>query len=446
MRISDYCMFLRIGAYKQGERTIYAHIAGYLNSARQSQKSRKVRITVAKWSQKIEPKMPEKQRNERKPTRYPGVYQRTSRTRRHMGKPDTCFTIDYRDATGARIRKTVGWRSEGFSAEYANALRSSLTAEGKKAQFEGIMPVDASNIPTFTQAWALYRDDWLRGKSGPKAVVQAESFYAHTHPINHKRLNTITAHDIQQIANAIQMKGLTPQTAKHVLAFIRRVMLKMIVWKKWNGPSPFGEVQMPKVNNQRQRYLTPYEAKAILEALRPINERMWFFSLISLHCGLRFREITSLCRGDLDFHTRTIHIRDPKNGADRFAMMTDSVLSALNDMKAGGPPSSLLFPTRGGGIVQEKYRAFDDVIDAFEMNAGVTETKQRIVFHTLRHTYASWLARAGSGQATIADLLGHATLQMSKRYTHLMPDTRREAASTIDALFSGAEHQEPHSS
>lgn len=387
--------------------------------------------------------MAEKQRNERTSTRYDGVYQRESRVKRHKGKPDVCYMIDYRDPlTGKRVRQTIGWKSKEITAEYANVVRSNLLAKGQKEKFAGVAPQEAKDIPTLAQAWDLYRQDWLEAQ-GSKGIVTDTGFFTHhLKALAYKRLNQITAHDLHTLAAGLQRRGLSAQTAKHVLAFVRRIMRKMIAWKQWTGPTPFDEIKMPKVNNNRQRYLTPYEAKALLDSLKAITPRMWLVSLLSLHCGLRFGEVVALRRSDIDFDARLLFVRDPKNGKDRFAVMTDAICDALRAMPARSP-SSLLFPTQNNTILKEKDGIFEDVVAAWEFNEGITDNRQKVVFHTLRHTYASWLAKKGNGQSTIADLLGHSSLEMSRRYTHLMPDVKRDTAAAISSMFTSVEHQEP---
>lgn len=386
--------------------------------------------------------MAEKQRNERTSTRYDGVHQRESRVKRYKGKPDICYSIDYRDpATGKRLRKSIGWRSEGITAEYANSVRQGLLAKGTREKFSDAVPVQQDTL-TLEQAWNLYRSDWLEARAGKTLTADTGLFRHHLHGLASKPLHMITAHDLESLAADMQRGGLSSQTAKHCLALVRRIMRKMIAWKKWGGPTPFADVEMPRTNNQRQRYLTPKEARAILEALQGISPRMWLISLISLHCGLRFGEIAALRRADLDFAARTIFVRDPKGGRDRFAYMTDAVFAALKDL-AVDAPAALLFPTQNGGVMREKHDTFDNVVAALEFNRGITDRRQRVVFHTLRHTFASWLARGGEGQTVIAEMLGHSSLEMSRRYTHLMPDTKRRAAAAIDHMFSAMEHQEP---
>ena len=98
----------------------------------------------------------------RKSTKFPGVQARESSERRYKGRPDICYTIDYRDATGKRIRKDVGWASEGFSAALAAEMRSRLMNEAKTAAVMGNVPMPTRrSAMTLGQAWEKYRRDWL---------------------------------------------------------------------------------------------------------------------------------------------------------------------------------------------------------------------------------------------------------------------------------------------
>lgn len=386
--------------------------------------------------------MSEKQHNERVTTRYDGVHQRESRVKRHKGRPDVCYTIDYRDpVTNKRVRKSVGWLSEGVTAEYANKVRLGLLAKGVKESFSHAVPV-AHDVPTLAQAWDMYRRDWLEARKAAALNGDTGIYKRYLQSLAPKPLNAITSHDLDALSTGLQRKGLSPQTAKHTLALVRRIMRKMIAWRKWTGPTPFDSVTLPRVNSARQRFLTPKEAHALLEMLHERSPRMWIMALISLHCGLRFGEIAALCHADIDIANKLIFVRDPKGGHDRHAHMTDHVGTALKNIPAR-KPSALLFPSRTGGVMEAKSAAFTRVVDELGLNKDITDRRQKVVFHTLRHTYASWLALSGQGQTVIADMLGHASLEMSRRYTHLMPDTRKAAASAIDVIFNKNEHEEP---
>ena len=80
---------------------------------------------------------------ERAKTKYQGVYTSESRTRRHNGKPDTGYVIDYYDAQGKRQRKTVGWASGGMTAALANQIRMRTI---NTARSEHAVPVEAADL------------------------------------------------------------------------------------------------------------------------------------------------------------------------------------------------------------------------------------------------------------------------------------------------------------
>ena len=110
--------------------------------------------------------MPEKTAaTKRRATRFEGVYMRESATRRHNGKPDISYTIDYRDANGRRIRKDVGWASEGFSAQYVAQLRQKLIFEAKRDTSLSLPSPRSRN-----RLSAMSGIGWSPGEKGRKTI------------------------------------------------------------------------------------------------------------------------------------------------------------------------------------------------------------------------------------------------------------------------------------
>jgi integrase len=68
-------------------------------------------------------------------------------------------------------------------------------------------------------------------------------------------------------------------------------------------------------------------------------------------------------------------------------------------------------------------------------NKGITDARQKLVFHSLRHTFASWLVQRGTPIYEVAKLLGHSTVRMTERYSHLAPDTVRQAALGLGGIL-----------
>ncbi|GHT93293.1 hypothetical protein FACS1894122_08290 [Alphaproteobacteria bacterium] len=69
-------------------------------------------------------------------------------------------------------------------------------------------------------------------------------------------------------------------------------------------------------------------------------------------------------------------------------------------------------------------------------NNGVNDDRQKVVFHTLRHTYASWLVMSGVDLYTVQKLMWHSTIAMTERYSHLAPDHLKKAVSMFEAHYA----------
>lgn len=365
-------------------------------------------------------------------TKYEGVYQRTSSRRRYQGKPDICYDIAWYDPAGKLHREKVGWRSEGYTAELAHTIRAEKIRAARHGE---IAAPRRKNSVTLGQAWAAYKKDWLEAR-GKDTVNDTCLYNRHLSYLDSMLLNDITPQTLDNLTSRIARKGLSPQTQRHCVALVRRILLRVRAWGMWNGKNPFEAYTLPRVNNGRTRFLTPEEAGRLLAALRERSELMWMMALLSLSCGLRFGEIAALQWGDIDDANRLLHIRDPKNGCHRIAYLPDVAYKELRNRPQGGP-SDLIFPGRTGGVMQSPGDSFARTVKALGLNEGVRDRRNKVVFHTLRHTFASWLAMDGTQQAMLSELLGHKSLEMTRRYTHLMPDQKRAAVAAVGLKISG---------
>jgi site-specific recombinase XerD len=112
--------------------------------------------------------------------------------------------------------------------------------------------------------------------------------------------------------------------------------------------------------------------------------------------------------------------------------MTQAVKDMLADIKPDDTgQDDLVFPGRGGIKIDKPSRTFKRVADEL-FNKGVEDSRQRVVFHTLRHTFASWLVMEGVDLYRVKELLGHKDLTMTQRYSHLAPDTLRGAVNILE--------------
>ena len=115
--------------------------------------------------------------------------------------------------------------------------------------------------------------------------------------------------------------------------------------------------------------------------------------------------------------------------------MTEEVKAMLLDRRPPSP-SECVFKARDGGPIKTVSRTFDRVAGTIGLNNGIEDPRYKVVFHTLRHTFASWLALNGETIQTIAELLGHRTLAMTQRYSHLTGDHKKRAVLAMEKLFN----------
>ena len=75
---------------------------------------------------------------------------------------------------------------------------------------------------------------------------------------------------------------------------------------------------------------------------------------------------------------------------------------------------------------------FKRVVKEFGPNAGIEDRRQRVCFHSLRHTHASWLVQAGTDLFTVQKQLGHTTATMTQRYSHLQENHFKTVTKVFD--------------
>ncbi len=262
----------------------------------------------------------------------------------------------------------------------------------------------------------------------------AQHFRDYISPIvGKKKLNEISPFDVEKIKKHLADEGKAPRTIEYVLATLRHIINKAKDWGYFEGENPTSKVKKPKADNRRIRFLTPEEAQMLLDELKKHSQQVYEMALLSLHTGMRAGEIFNLKWGDIDLKNGIIHIKDPKSGENRTAYITDKIKSIFENKTK--KPDEYVFKDAKGNKIKKISHTFFRVVDKLGLNDGITDDRDKVVFHTLRHTFASWLAMQGTPIYTIKELMGHKTLAMTERYSHLMPDVKRNAVDSIDRMM-----------
>lgn len=216
----------------------------------------------------------------------------------------------------------------------------------------------------------------------------------------------------------------------------------MLIWNKYTGANPVKNVSFPTLNNKRERFLSFEEAQNLLQELKKGSQTSYEIALVSLHTGMRAGEIFNLRTQDLDFSNGIIRIADPKNKSSRHAFMTEHIKDVLKFRVQQKESGDLVFLPRihAKSQISRVSGFFQRTADSL-FNKAITDRRERAVFHSLRHTFGSWLAIQGTPLQVIKELLGHKTLSMTERYAHLIPDVKKEATRALGAAFEQSRNE-----
>ena len=108
----------------------------------------------------------------------------------------------------------------------------------------------------------------------------------------------------------------------------------------------------------------------------------------------------------------------------------NEIFIKLQEDKPNGQ-NTLIFPDTKGKKQKHISRSFYEKVKDLGFNKGITDNRQKVSFHTLRHTFASWLAIQGTSLYEIKELMGHKSIEMTERYAHLMPNVKLKAVNKL---------------
>ncbi len=203
----------------------------------------------------------------------------------------------------------------------------------------------------------------------------------------------------------------------------------------FSGTNPVSKIKFKKLNNQRERFLTKNESEDLSRVLKLKSKQVHDMALLSLHTGMRVSEIFKLTWRDIDLSQGTIHIVDTKITESRYAYMSDPVKEIFKK-PSDNKNRNLIFPNAKGNRINAISKTFARVVESLGFNNNIKDDRDKIVFHSLRHTFASWQVQSGMNLYTLQKLMGHKSFQMVQRYAHLAPDNLKKATRIFNKTES----------
>lgn len=214
-------------------------------------------------------------------------------------------------------------------------------------------------------------------------------------------------------------------TANRYLAALSHAFSIAVKEWCWLDSNPLSKVSKYKEPRGRVRFLSDEERNKLLDVCKKSSNRYLYpIVMLALSTGARHAEILNLKWKDIDLDRRTIILHETKNGERRVLPIANHIHNMLIEhKKVRHLHSDYVFPNERGN---------KPIAMRIQWNQAVKEAGlEDFRFHDLRHTCASYLAMNGASLAEIAEVLGHKTLQMVKRYAHL---SEAHTASVVERM------------
>lgn len=337
-------------------------------------------------------------------------------------EPETGRTKRFRRTTGTTIKKEALILERQWKQEAQN--------HGAENQ-----PSNVSTGTPFSGATKRFMDDYARVHNKPSEVTnKLQIIRNHLHPFfRHRPIEEIKRRDIDTYLALKKREGLHTKTLNNHIGVMSRMFNCFVEWELIPA-SPMNGVKKLKTPEATFDFYTKEETERFLEECLK-SESFWHpFFTTAFNTGMRLGELAALRWGDVDFEHGLIHVRrnlyrghegTPKGGRNRQIPMNQFLRIVLLDHYDKNKNNPRVFLSLQGTdlTVNSHRRSFERIIKKAEL--------KRIRFHDVRHSFASQLVMNGVILSVVQKLLGHSTIAMTERYSHLAPGMTHEAVNTL---------------
>jgi len=332
------------------------------------------------------------------------------------------------------IRKGHRKRSATFTRK-ADALKWALQTEAEVQKRKFFADEEASRH-TLSELIERYVVQILPGLSPPLRTNRRGHLNWWKEELGHFRLSEIRRMHLcecrDKLLNITTRRGKlpSPSTVNRILTSLSHAFSVAVEEWEWLSDNPMRRVRKLREPRGRVRFLSDEEKERLLEACRESKcECLYAVVVLALSTGMRRGEIMNLKWQDIDFKRGLMVLHKTKNNERRGVPLVGHAHELLEERRK---ESGLVF----AGTNLEKPLDMEAAWQGALKRAEIKDFR----FHDLRHSAASYLAMNGATATEIAEILGHKTLQMVKRYSHLSSEHLKGVMSGLDKrLFSSAE-------
>lgn len=239
-----------------------------------------------------------------------------------------------------------------------------------------------------------------------------------------RRLDAISAPDVEKWLGCLRAKGLAPATCNRILAVLKSAFF----WAETAGyipalSSPCRHVRPLKVIARRERFLSESEGQKLMQRLRNDNSMQAKAIQLLLLTGARKSEILHARWDDLDCERRILTVPIAKSGHPRHIYLSGEAVAVFKSI-GRQHDSPWIFPGRKPDKPLSSLYAY---WDKTRLSLGLAGVR----LHDLRHSFASYLVSSGHTLYEAQQLLGHADPRTTMRYAHFAHDALVRASASV---------------
>ena len=344
-------------------------------------------------------------------------------------------TIDKRIMQDGTVVYRVRVRRKGHPQQVASFTK--LSDAKKWAQMmEGAIiegrhfPTTEAKRHTVSDLLERYRNDVLPHKRASTVYNQIYHLRWWEAQLGHYALSEITPALIVEYRDKLA-RTRENSTVRRYLAVLSHAFSIAVQEWEWLNENPIHKISKPKEPRGRVRFLSEDERQRLLAACRQSrNKYVHIVVVLALSTGGRRGELLNLRWSDINFKRGMLTFRETKNGETRSVPLTGYALDILTQhAQMRHLDTTLVFPNATG----KRPLGIRDAFEGAVKRAGVVNFH----CHDTRHTFASYLAMNGASLMEIAEVLGHKTLAMVKRYAHLSEAHTAGVVARMNAAIFG---------
>ena len=219
---------------------------------------------------------------------------------------------------------------------------------------------------------------------------------------------SVTREHVREFLGRLHDAGAGPATIARKLASVRAIFRFAAI-----GRNPTAGVSSPRISERIPHVPSREDLTTFLDRAKDMPARERAILELLYGAGLRIAELAALDRTDIDLVDWTVRVRHGKGDKERIVPIGESAIAALKEYFGANVSGPALVNRFGGRLSVRSIRV--RVARAVRWLGP----KFRLHPHLLRHAFATHLMRSGAGLREIQEMLGHAKLSTTQRYTHV---------------------------